>query len=70
MQLVIEWDYDESDCEDCGPSFSTGASATLGGEVVFNKPANAGCLSLVYVTREEVLEAVLKKLGVEIIDNY
>jgi len=70
MQLVINWNYDENDCEDCGVTDSTGACATLDGETVFNKPASTSCYEAVYVTREEVLEAVLKKLGVEIIDNY
>jgi len=70
MQLVIDWNYDEYDCEDCGITDSTGAYATLDGEMVFNNRASASCFGAVYVTREEVLEAALKKLGVEIIDNY
>lgn len=69
MKLEINWSYDEHDCETCGSSWSEGAVVTLDGTEILNKPANAHCLSNTYVTREDIFEAALKHLGVEIIEN-
>ena len=69
-KLVIEWSNDEYDCEDCGLSSSTGAVATLDGEVIVNIPALAHC----YDGNGDaditgILLIALEKLGVTIEEN-
>ena len=69
-KLVINWNYDEHDCEDCGMSWSTGCDATLDGEVIVNKKAIAHCYNgNGDVELVGVLLVALEKLGVEVVQD-
>ena len=69
-KLKIEWSHDEHDCETCGSSWATGATAYLDGVKIVDVKANAHC----YAGSGDaelagILAIALEKLGVEIDDD-
>jgi hypothetical protein len=68
--LDITWSDDTYDCETCGTSWATGATALLDGKKIVDKEASAHCYSgsgEVYL--EGILLIALEKLGVEVVDS-
>lgn len=66
MKLKIEWSEDHHDCDTCGFIWSEGAVVTLGGKVILDMPASAGCYGSVWVDHQMILEALCNAQGIEI----
>lgn len=68
--LEVEWSEDSYDCDDCGVSFSTGATVHLDGIKIVAKEAHAHCYSgSGDVDLCGILLIALEKLGVEVEDD-
>lgn len=69
MQIEIEWSNDEYCCDDCGPTWATGAVVKFDGEVVIDEPALAHCYGGVSISEEAVYRLIIEKLGHTVFDN-
>ena len=71
LKLKIEWSHDEYECDDCGTSWATGATAYLDGVKIVDKQASAHCYGGSGSDSElaGILAIALEKLGVEIEDE-
>ena len=71
MSLIkIEHTFDESDCEDCGSSWSNGFNVTIDGEPFGDYPAIAHCYNGSNHELENVLKDIINHLGHEIIISH
>lgn len=70
MQIEIEWSNDEYCCDDCGPTWATGAVVRFDGEVVINQPALAHCYGGSNISEEDTYKLIIEKLGHQIAEQY
>ena len=66
-QIKIKWLSDSHECETCGVNYATGAEVNIEGLESFTLPATAHCYDGESYEEFQVYEAILKKLGYEVV---